>query len=66
MPTLEVKRTNPVLVGGAGLLIIVALVFGIRSLTRERVQVRIAHASFQNLLRQGNNDFVMANGMPSG
>jgi HlyD family secretion protein len=52
MPTLEVKRTNPVLVGGAGLLIIVALVFGIRSLTRERVQVRIAHASFQNLLRQ--------------
>jgi HlyD family secretion protein len=52
MPTLEVKRTNPVVVGGAGLLIIVGLVFGVRSLTRERVRVRVAHASFQNLLRQ--------------
>src|SRR5580698_5849841 len=52
MPTLEVKRTNPVLVGGAGLLIIAALIFGIRSLTRERIQVRVAHTSFQNLLRQ--------------
>jgi HlyD family secretion protein len=52
MPTLEVKRTNPVLVWGAGLLIIAVLVFGIRSLTRERVEVRVEQASFQNLLRQ--------------
>jgi HlyD family secretion protein len=52
MPTLEVKRTNPVLVWGAGLLIIAVLVFGIRSFTRERVEVRVAQASFQNLLRQ--------------
>jgi HlyD family secretion protein len=52
MPTLEVKRTNPVLVWGAGLLIIAVLVFGIRSFTRERVEVRVAQTSFQNLLRQ--------------
>jgi HlyD family secretion protein len=52
MPTLEVKRTNPVLVWGAGLLIIAVLIVGIRSFTRERVEVRVAQASFQNLLRQ--------------
>jgi HlyD family secretion protein len=39
-------------VWGAGLLIIVAAVLGIRSLTRERIQVRVAQASFQNLVRQ--------------
>jgi HlyD family secretion protein len=52
MPTLEVKRTNPVLVWGACLLIIAALIVGVRSLTRERVEVRVAQTSFQNLLRQ--------------
>jgi HlyD family secretion protein len=52
MPTLEVKRTNPVFMWGAGLLIVVLLVFGTRWLTRERVQVRVAQASFQNLVRQ--------------
>ncbi len=56
MPTLEVKRTNPVLVWGAGLLIIAVLVFGIRSLTRERVEVRVEQASFQNLLRQSSTN----------
>jgi HlyD family secretion protein len=52
MPTLEVKRTNPVLVWGAGLLILVLLFVGIRSFTRERVEVRVAQTSYQNLLRQ--------------
>ena len=52
MPTLEVKRTNPVLVWGAGFLILVLLFIGIRLLTRERVQVRVAQTSYQNLLRQ--------------
>jgi HlyD family secretion protein len=52
MPTLEVKRTNPVVVWGVGLLILVLLFTGIRFFTRERIEVRVAQASYQNLLRQ--------------
>jgi HlyD family secretion protein len=52
MPTLEVKRTNPVLVWGAGLLLLALVVSGIRLLTRERIQVRVAQASFQNMRRE--------------
>src|ERR1700684_4501831 len=52
MPTLEVKRTNPVFVWGAGLLILALVALGIRSLTRERIQVRVAQASYQNMRRE--------------
>ena len=52
MPTLEVKRTNPVFVWGAGLLLLALAAFGIRSLTRERIQVRVAQASYQNMRRE--------------
>jgi HlyD family secretion protein len=52
MPTTEVKRSNPVVVWGAILLIILLLVFATRWLTRERVQVHVASPTFQDLLRQ--------------
>ena len=51
MPTLQVKRTNPVVVWSAGLLIIVVLFFAVRWLTRERVEVRVATPTYQNLIK---------------
>src|ERR1700687_189568 len=52
MPTLEVKRTNPVLVWGAGLLLLALVVSVVRLVTRERIQVRVAQASYQNMRRE--------------
>jgi len=51
MPLTETKRSNPLLLWGAAFLLIVLLVLGIRFLTRQRTKVRVAVATYQNLIK---------------
>jgi HlyD family secretion protein len=46
----ETRRSTPLLISLVVLVLIAAAVIGIRFLTRERVEVRVAHASYQDLL----------------
>ena len=50
MPTTETRRPNPVVLLGIVLAIIVLAVVGIRSFTREAVEIRAAAVDHQNLL----------------
>ncbi len=50
MPTTETRRPNPVVLLGIVLAIIVLAVVGIRSFTRESVEIRAAAVDHQNLL----------------
>ena len=50
MTTAEVRRINPALIGGAVLLLGVLVFFGLRSLTRETVQVRVSPVTHENLI----------------
>ncbi len=51
MPTTETRRPNPVVLLGIVLAIITLAVVGIRSFTRETVEIRAAAVNHQNLLR---------------
>ena len=50
MPTTETRRPNPVVLLGIVLAVIVLAVVGIRSFTRETVEIRAAAVDHQNLL----------------
>ena len=50
MPTTETRRPNPVVLLGTVLAVIVLAVVGIRSFTRETVEIRAAAVDHQNLL----------------
>jgi HlyD family secretion protein len=50
MPTTETRRLNPVLLWGIFLAAIVLVFLGIRTFTREQVEVRVAAVNHQNLL----------------
>ena len=50
MPTTETRRLNPVLLTGIVLAVIALGVFGIRSFTRDVVDVRVAPVTYQNLI----------------
>jgi HlyD family secretion protein len=51
MPTLETRRLNPFLLWGIVLAVIALIVVGVRSFTRDRVEIRVAVANYQNLAR---------------
>ncbi|RSL14802.1 HlyD family secretion protein [Edaphobacter aggregans] len=51
MPTIETRRPNPVVLLGIVLAVIALAVVGIRSFTRETVEIRAAAVDHQNLLR---------------
>jgi HlyD family secretion protein len=50
MPTTETRRLNPFLLWAIFLAVIGLVVFGIRSITRDVVEIRAASASHQNLM----------------
>ena len=50
MPTLETRRLNPFLLWGTFLAVVVLIVVGVRSFTREKVEIRAAAVNHQNLL----------------
>lgn len=50
MPTLETRRLNPFMLWGLILAVIVLIIVGIRTLTREKVEIRVAAVNHQNLL----------------
>src|SRR5580693_5074144 len=50
MPTTETRRPNPVVLLGIVLAVIALAVVGIRSFTRETVEIRAAAVNHQNLL----------------
>jgi len=50
MPTTETRRLNPVLLTGIVLAVVALGVFGIRSFTRDVVEVRVAPVTHQNLI----------------
>jgi HlyD family secretion protein len=51
MPTTETRRLNPVVLSGILLAVAALIVVGVRSFTREKVEIRVAVATHQNLLR---------------
>lgn len=51
MPTIETRRPNPVVLLGIVLAVVALAVVGIRSFTRETVEIRAAAVDHQNLLR---------------
>ena len=51
MPTLETRRLNPFLLWGIVLAVAVLTIVGVRSFTREKVEIRVAAANHQNLSR---------------
>jgi HlyD family secretion protein len=50
MPTLETRRLNPFLLWGTFLAVAALIVVGVRSFTREKVEIRAAAVNHQNLL----------------
>ena len=50
MPTTETRRLNPVVLWGTVLAVIVLIILGVRSFTRDKVEIRVAVATHQNLL----------------
>ncbi len=50
MPTLETRRLNPFLLWGTFLAVAAVIVVGVRSFTREKVEIRAAAVNHQNLL----------------
>jgi HlyD family secretion protein len=50
MPTLETRRLNPFLLWGTFLAVVALIVVGVRSFTREKVEIRAAAVNHQNLL----------------
>jgi HlyD family secretion protein len=50
MPTTETRRLNPLLLLGIVLAVIVLIIVGVRSFTRDTVEVRVAAVNHQNLL----------------
>ncbi|HEY6413726.1 MAG TPA: efflux RND transporter periplasmic adaptor subunit [Edaphobacter sp.] len=50
MPTTETRRLNPVVLWGILLAVVILIVVGVRSFTRDRVEIRVAVATHQNLL----------------
>jgi HlyD family secretion protein len=50
MPTTETRRLNPVVLWGIVLAVVALIVVGIRSFTREKVEIRVAAVNHQNLL----------------
>jgi HlyD family secretion protein len=51
MPTTETRRLNPVVLWGTVLAVVALIVVGVRSFTRDRVEIRVAVANYQNLAR---------------
>ena len=49
MPTLETRRLNPFILWGTVLAVAVLIVVGVRSFTREKVEIRVAAVNHQNL-----------------
>jgi HlyD family secretion protein len=50
MPTTETRRLNPFALWGTLLAVVVLIIVGVRSFTQERVEIRVAVATHQNLL----------------
>lgn len=50
MPTIETRRPNPVVLLGIVLAVIALVIVGIRTFTRETVEIRAAAVNHQNLL----------------
>jgi HlyD family secretion protein len=50
MPTLETRRLNPFILWGTFLAVAALIVVGVRSFTREKVEIRAAAVNHQNLL----------------
>src|SRR5580693_2963851 len=50
MPTLETRRLNPFLLWGIVLAVVALIVVGVRSFTREKLEIRVAAVNHQNLL----------------
>jgi HlyD family secretion protein len=50
MPTAEPRRLAPILIWTAGIAVVLLIIFAVRYVTHEQVEVRVSNATLQNLL----------------